>query len=207
MAKSLNKSKEKKGISRLFELAGSKKNKLIFACLLSVVSSAARLVPFFTIYGVIRELLAHYTLTGSTDKGKIYTLVIYTFAFLSSVLAHSSAYDIIFELRIRLMEKLARIPSGYFTGTTQGAIKKVISDDVEQIEVFIAHHIADIAAAVSMPLFTLLYLFIMDWRLALVTLLPIFFSVFLLASGLKNPKGAQLRWICTMPRKEWRAPL
>lgn len=53
--------KEKTGISRLFELAGQKKNKLIVACLLSGVSSAARLVPFFTIYGVIRELLLHYT--------------------------------------------------------------------------------------------------------------------------------------------------
>lgn len=200
MTQSSKNPKEKTGISRLFELAGSKKNKLIIACLLSVVSSAARLVPFFTIYGVIREILVYYTLAGAMDTEKIYTLVMYTFAaalvygicaFLSSALAHGSAYDIIFELRIRLMEKLARIPSGYFTGTTQGAIKKVISDDVEQIEVFIAHHIADIAAAVSMPLFTLIYLFIMDWRLALVTLLPIFVSVSLLACGLKNPKGAQ----------------
>ena len=89
------------------------------------------------------------------------------------------------------MEKLSRIPSGYFTGTTQGAIKKVISDDVEQIEVFIAHHIADIAAAAATPVFTLIYLFVMDWRLALVMLVPIFVSVFLLSSGLKNPRGAQ----------------
>ncbi|PYG89401.1 ATP-binding cassette subfamily B protein [Ruminiclostridium sufflavum DSM 19573] len=200
MAEASKKSKEKTGVSRLFELAGSKKNKLILACLLSVVSSAARLVPFFTIYGVIREILAHYTLAGAIDMKKIYTLVAYTFcaalvygicAFLSSSLAHGSAYDIIFELRIKLMEKLARIPSGYFTGTTQGAIKKVISDDVEQIEVFIAHHVTDISAAVSMPLFTLIYLFIMDWRLALVTLLPIFISIFLLAGSMKNPKGAQ----------------
>lgn len=192
--------KEKTGVSRLLELAGPKKNKLLLACLLSVISSAARLVPFFTIYGVIRELLWHYTTAGTMDTAKIYMLVLYTFAaalvygvctFTSSALAHGSAYDIIYELRVKLMEKLARIPSGYFTGTTQGAIKKVISDDVEQIEVFIAHHIADIAAAVATPAFTMIYLFIMDWRLALATLIPIFISVLLLAGGLKNPKGAQ----------------
>ena len=53
--------KEKQGLARLFELAGARKNKLTLACLLSVLSSAARIVPFFTIYGVVVELLAHYT--------------------------------------------------------------------------------------------------------------------------------------------------
>lgn len=200
MSKNDRTSKGKKGISRLLELAGTKKNKLFAACLLSVVSSAARLVPFFTIYGIIRELLWHYTSALAMDTKKIYTLVLYTFAaaliygvcaFVSSALAHSSAYDILYELRLKLMEKLSRIPSGYFTGTTQGAIKKILSDDVEQIEVFIAHHIADIAAAVATPVFTLIYLFVMDWRLAAVTLIPIFVSIFLLSSGLKNPRGAQ----------------
>ncbi len=200
MSKKTKTPKEKTGVSRLMELAGQKKNKLMAACLLSVAASAARLVPFFTIYRVIRELLAHYTLPEGSNAGYIYRQAAYTLAaalvygicaFASSVLAHGSAYDIIYELRLKLMEKLSRIPSGYFTGTTQGAIKKVISDDVEQIEIFIAHHIADIAAAVATPVFTLIYLFIMDWRLALVTLVPIFISVALLSGGLKNPKGAQ----------------
>lgn len=192
--------KEKTGVSRLLELAGPKKRKLLIACILSVLSSAARLIPFFTIHGVLRELLVNYTFAEAIDVAKIHTLVLVTFAaalaygvcaFCSSALAHSSAYDIIYELRVKLMDKLARIPAGYFTGTTQGAIKKTISDDVEQIEVFIAHHIADIAAAIATPIFTLLYLFAMDWRLALVTLIPIFVSILLLGSGLKNPKGAQ----------------
>ena len=192
--------KEKTGVSRLMELAGPKRNKIAAACLLSVASSAARLVPFFTIYGVIRELLAHYAVSTAVSTEKIHALALYTFAaalvygvcaFVSSMLAHGAAYDIIYELRLKLMEKLSRIPSGYFTGTTQGAIKKTVSDDVEQIEVFIAHHAADIAAAAATPVFTLAYLFIMDWRLALVTLIPIFVSVSLLSGGMKNPKGAQ----------------
>lgn len=52
--------KEKQGVARLFELAGQRGRKLTLACVLSVLSSAARIVPFFTIYGVVRELLAHY---------------------------------------------------------------------------------------------------------------------------------------------------
>ncbi len=202
MKQTLDTPKEKRGISRLFELAGSKKKKLILACSLSVLSSAARIIPFFTIYGVVQELLTHYTLSAEVDGDRIITLATITFgaallygicAYFSSALSHTAAYDIIYELRIKLMEKLSRISSSYFTGTTQGAIKKILSDDAAQIEAFIAHHICDIAAAISTPIFTLLYLFGMDWRLALVTLLPIFISLFLLSSCLKQPGKAALQ--------------
>lgn len=194
--------KRKQGLSRLFELAGGKRRKLVFACFLAVLSSAARIVPFFTIYGVVQELLAHYTLATEVDGGRIVLLAEVTFgaaliygicAYFSSAISHTAAYDIIYELRIQLMDKLARISSGYFTGTTQGAIKKIISDDAEQLEAFIAHHICDIAAAIATPVFTLLYLFGMDWRLTLVTLLPICISLCLLSACLKQPDKAALQ--------------
>lgn len=194
--------KEKQGFARLFELAGTKGRKLTLACFLSVLSSAARIVPFFTIYGVVRELLAHYTDPVGVDREAILVLCAVTFlaallygvcAYCSSALAHTAAYDIIYELRLKLMEKLSRISSGYFTGTTQGAVKKIVSDDSNQIEAFLAHHLCEIAAAVATPVFTLLYLFYMDWRLALVTLLPIVISMGLVASCLKQPDKAALQ--------------
>lgn len=188
--------KEKQGLARLFELAGARKNKLTLACLLSVLSSAARIVPFFTIYGVVVELLAHYTAPAEADQGKILALCAITFgaalvygvcAYASSAISHTAAYEIIYELRLQLMEKLSRISSGYFTGTTQGAIKKIVSDDSDQMEAFLAHHLCEIAAAIATPVFTLLYLFFMDWRLALVTLLPICISLWMLSSCLRQP--------------------
>lgn len=194
--------KEKQGIARLFELAGERKNKLTLACILAVLSSAARIVPFFTIYGAVAELLKHYTSVGDIDQRKLFTLCAVTFAaalvygicaYASSALSHTAAYDIIYELRLQLMEKLGHISSGYFTSTTQGAIKKIVSDDSEQIEAFLAHHLCEIAAAVATPVFTLLYLFYMDWRLALVTLLPILISVCMLASCLRQPDKAALQ--------------
>lgn len=195
-------SKPKKGLARLLELAGAKKQKLIAACLLSVLSSAARIVPFFTIYNVILELLRHYTDLDQINSMRIFICTAITFAavllygicaFSSSALAHTAAYDIIYELRLKLVEKLSRIPSGYFTHTTQGAIKKILSDDAEQLEVFLAHHICDIATAITMPVFTLLYLFFMDWRLALVTLAPIVISFCLLSTCLNKPDKAALQ--------------
>lgn len=194
--------KEKQGLARLFELAGARKKKLTLACLLSVLSSAARIVPFFTIYGVVVELLAHYTVPAEADQGKILALCAITFgaalvygvcAYASSAISHTAAYEIIYELRLQLMEKLARISSGYFTGTTQGAIKKIVSDDSDQIEAFLAHHLCEIAAAIATPVFTLLYLFFMDWRLALVTLLPICISLWMLSSCLRQPDKEALQ--------------
>lgn len=67
-----------------------------------------------------------------------------------------------------------------------------MSDDTEQIEVFIAHHLCDIAAAIATPVFTLLYLFL-DWRLALVTLITILISFILLGICLTRPDKAALQ--------------
>ena len=136
------------------------------------------------------------------DQDAILTLCAVTFgaalvyglcAFISSALSHTAAYEIIYDLRLQLMEKLSRVSSGFFTGTTQGAIKKVVSDDSNQIEAFLAHHLCEIAAAVATPVFTLLYLFGMDWRLAIVTLLPILISLVLLSACLKQPNKAALQ--------------
>ena len=194
--------KEKQGVARLFELAGQRKQKLILACTLSVLSSAARIVPFFTIYGVVRELLSHYQEPAMVDQNVLLMLCGVTFgaalayglcAFVSSALSHTAAYEIIYDLRLQLMEKLSRVSSVFFTGTTQGTIKKVVSDDSNQIEAFLAHHLCEIAAAVATPIFTLLYLFVMDWRLAIVTLLPILISLILLSTCLKQPDKAALQ--------------
>ena len=104
--------KEKQGFARRFELAGQRGRKLTLACVLSVLSSAARIVPFFTIYGVVRELLAHYQEPSMVDQDAILTLCAVTFgaalvyglcAFISSALSHTAAYEIIYDLRLQLM--------------------------------------------------------------------------------------------------------
>lgn len=200
--KSKQNGKQKEGVSRLIEMAGTKKNKLIIACILSVISALSRIIFFFTIYGVIREILFHYNSPSGIDINTIFmycgiTLIgvaLYGIcAFTSSALSHTAAYDLLYEIRIKLLDKMSRISVGYFTGTTQGAIKKIMTDDVEEIEVFVAHNLSDIVAAVAAPLFTIVFLFLMDWRLALITLLPIVISIMLLGSCLKQKDKAALQ--------------
>ena len=194
--------KKKEGLARLMELAGTKKAGLTAACTLSVLSSVCRIVPYFTIYKILTKLVQIYSAGGVFSFAEVRLPVILTavsavlygiFAYASAMLSHGAAFDILYELRMKLMEKMGRISSGYYTANTQGAIKKLLIEDVEQIEIFIAHSMCEVAAAVATPLLTITVLFLVDWRLTLVSLLPIVCSFVILAMALKKPDGARLQ--------------
>ncbi|MBR1863810.1 MAG: ABC transporter ATP-binding protein [Ruminococcus sp.] len=192
--------KKKEGAARLMELAGTKKSGLTAACTLSVLSSVFKTVPYFTIYEILKRLIKSYSSGSSFAFSEVRTLVILTAvsavlygvcAYASAMLSHGAAFDILYELRMKLMEKMGRISSGYYTSNTQGSIKKLLIEDVEQIEIFIAHSMCEVAAAIATPLLTIIVLFIVDWRLTLVSLLPIICSFVILAMALKKPDGAK----------------
>ncbi|MBQ4465307.1 MAG: ABC transporter ATP-binding protein [Oscillospiraceae bacterium] len=193
---------KKEGIARLMELAGTKKAGLTAACTLSVLSSVCRIIPYFTIYRVLQELIRCFSSGEPFTFASVKWLVLLTaasavlygvFAYASAMLSHGAAFDILYELRMKLMEKMGRISSGYYTSNTQGAVKKLLMEDVEQIEGFIAHSMCEVSAAIATPLLTIVILFAVDWRLTLVSLLPIMFSFVILAMALKKPDGAQLQ--------------
>jgi len=112
-------------------------------------------------------------------------------AYSSAMISHGAAFDILYDLRMKLMEKMGKISSGYYTSNTQGSIKKLLIDDVEQIEIFIAHSMCEVAAAIATPVFTIIVLFITDWRLTFVSLIPILCSFVILAMALRKPDGAK----------------
>ena len=208
--------KKKEGTARLMELAGTKKAGLTAACTLSVLSALFRIVPYFTIYLILKKLISCYSSGGEFTFSAVRTPVLITAAsallygvcaYASAMLSHSAAFDILYELRMKLMEKMGRISSGYYTANTQGSIKKLLIEDVEQIEGFIAHSMCEVAAAIAAPLFTVIVLFIVDLRLTLVSLLPIVCSFVILGMALKKPDGAKHQkkiWL-TASRK-WRVP-
>ena len=68
---------------------------------------------------------------------------------------------------------------GYFTDKSSGEIKKILSEDVENIELFVAHHLPDVVTGVALPLLTIGYFFIVDWRMGLVALIPLPISTIL----------------------------
>ena len=196
------KSKQKQGLARLFELAGKKKGKLVAASFFSVVSSFSRIIFYFSIYLVIKCVLQNYSNLAGIDKVLIikYSLfslagiILYALcAFISSSISHVAAYDLLYEIRIALMEKMSRISAGFFDSVTQGSIKKIMADDVESIEEFVAHSFSELVAGIATPLFIIIYLFTVNWKLSLIILLPIIISIFLLGMCLTQKDKALLQ--------------
>ena len=175
----------KKGILRLIELAGEKKYWLLCSAILAIISTIAQFVPYVTIFKILQELGFHAESPGEVDASFIkhwcyialLSFIIYSvLLLLSLIFSHIAAFNILYKLRIRLSNKLTRLPLGYFSNTTSGHIKKVMAEDVDRLELFIAHHIPDIISAVLFPLFIIGYMFIIDWRLA-----TIVFAIFIIA--------------------------
>jgi ATP-binding cassette subfamily B protein IrtA len=77
------------------------------------------------------------------------------------------------DLRSRLLSKMSRLPLGWFTARGSGAIKQLVSDDTLSLHYLVTHAIPDAVNAVVAPLAVLIYLFAVDWRVALVLFGPV----------------------------------
>ena len=164
-------------MKRLLQIAGQRKGLLFTSCILAVLHSVLSLVPYALVFYIIKELtkrVPDFSLTYSYVSYAIGAILISMLAFfLSGVLSHIAAFNILYGLRKTLTNKVGVLPMGYLSHRNSGAFKKIISDDVEQIETFVAHQIPDFVKAAALPLLTISYLFKEDWRLALISCLPL----------------------------------
>lgn len=171
--------KRKTGLARLIEIAGTKRRLLIGAMLLAVITAIVQFVPIIAVYNILIELAEHALDPSLIDKayiwlwsyialGAFFAFGVLTFA--SLMLSHIAAFNILYEIRMQLAQKMVRLPLGFFSRRASGELKKIMSDDLERIELFIAHHIPDIVTALLFPLILVSYMFAVDWRLAIVVL-------------------------------------
>jgi len=82
-------------------------------------------------------------------------------------LAHRTAYELLYDLRLTLARKLARLPLGYFQKRDTGRLKHTMHEQVERIEEGVAHLIPDVASSIAVPMIAYAAMFALDWRLAL----------------------------------------
>ncbi|UNC93100.1 ABC transporter ATP-binding protein [Candidatus Contubernalis alkaliaceticus] len=193
--------KQKKGLSRLLQIAGTKKILILISMFLSVLATMAHFVPYIAIYLLIQELLLHLQDISAVNTSYVWRLALISIGsiglfgvilYTAFMFSHVAAFNILYEIRVALAEKLSKLPMGYFTGRASGEIKKVMSEDVERVELFVAHHIPDLTAAVIFPLLTLAYLFLMDWRLALASFFPIPLALALQSSMFFSKKTGEI---------------
>ncbi|HIP83807.1 MAG TPA: ABC transporter ATP-binding protein [Desulfocapsa sulfexigens] len=186
----------------LLHLAAPQKGKLILSVLFATIGEGCGIVPFFAIYKIITEIADKPI--ANIEQRYIYTLIMYAivaiilkhlFLGISTALSHVSAYNILYDLRVAIARKIRSLPLGYFNRKNTGAIKKLMSEDVEQLELFLAHNIPDFIAAFVYIILTATVLFIVDWRLALAATLVIPAGMFLQMMIMRSGREFMHEWL------------
>lgn len=147
----------------------------LVACgLLSAVSSLAGMAPLLAVVEVSRRLL-----NGGADVWPIIIVAVVALAakqlgvLTAGVLTHLADIQVSFRIRRELLAKLSRVPLTWFSERNSGIVKKAVEDDVAALHRLVAHSVVELSAASVPPVVAFVYLFALDWRMALATLLPV----------------------------------
>lgn len=149
----------------------------IAAGILQGLVTLIELAPFFLLVELSRRLLA-----GEGPGGELWTIGIWAVVLMAlgallaaTLLLWLHVVDARFErdLRRRLLGKLARLPLGWFGARGSSQVKRVIQDDTLALHYLVTHAVGDAVAAVVAPVLVLVYLFVVDWRLALLMFVPV----------------------------------
>lgn len=159
-----------------------------------------QLVPFAAVYFIMKELLENAATPDLIDSTLILhwgvlalvsLLLSLAMLYASTMASHVSAFRILYGLRLKLAEHLARLPMGYHTRQSTGTIKKILEFSVEKIESFIAHQLPDFVAAAATPLIILTFMFSLDWRLALSCAVPIIAAFLIQGLAFMGKRGLE----------------
>ena len=186
----MEKKKKNNAFRWILHFAGQCRGRLTASVLLAILGSACGVVPYLAVTQIIIRIL-----------GKNYDLVpIGLLALLallgylggtwlntaSTMLSHRSAFMILKNIRTELTAKLSRVPMGTILDTPSGNFKTLLVDTVEKLELPLAHMIPELTANILIPVLMLLYLFVLDWRIALISLITIPIGLFCYMGMMKD---------------------
>ncbi len=156
---------------------------LVVGGLAQALLAVVQIVPFILFAEVARLFLRGAGVDEFIAVGVAALLVMALSATGTTVLLFGMhLYDARFAaaLRRRLMDKLSTLPLGWFTNRKAADVKTLVGDDVAALHYVVTHSVLDLVAAVVTPVVTLGYLFVVQWRLALVLLLPLVVFLFVM---------------------------
>ena len=177
----------------LLKLSGQHKIKLIVSAMFSIISTTLSAIPYLLVYSIILEIF-----NKEISYNKIKSLVFIAILFiilgvaariLSGIFSHISAFNILYKIRIDLIEHMSKLNMGFFKKNMTGKLKKIINEDVEKLENFIAHQIPDLSSAFATPLIFLGIMFYFNWQLSLVLFIPIILGILAQSGMFKNYMG------------------
>ncbi len=190
--------KEQSPIGRIWQLGEEQHGKLITAVILAVVGTACGIFPYFAAAKIIVLLLAHETSFSLYLPWILTALVVFlvrTLLYNTSLdISHKATFSILKSIRQKLLNKLSRLPLGTVIDMQSGKLKEIIVDQVDSMETTLAHLFPEMTSNITAPLLIVIYLFVLDWRLALLSLavFPIAFIFMMTVMGgyAKDYEGA-----------------
>ena len=172
--------KKQSNLSRLLQIAGNHKYLIYASWVLSAISAFIALVPFYYIWKVIQEVLEvapDFSLAQNlTHNGwmavlfSVITVLVYIAGLMCS---HKGAFRIATNLRLQTMEHIVKLPLGFVESFGSGKLRKIVNESSAATETYLAHQLPDRANAIATPCGLLILLVVFDWRLGLLSLIPV----------------------------------
>lgn len=180
------KTEKKSWLQALFAYAEGERKRMLLSIVLSVLSVMTGLLPFYCMYRMICLFAAGGAAAGEVVRWCLLALLCYAGKILlfslSTGVSHTMAYTILESLRLRLADRFLHAPLGDVEAHSIGEIKSTMVDKIEGIEPPLAHMIPEGAGHVVLPIVSIIALAVLDWRLALASLVT--FPVSFLCMGL-----------------------
>lgn len=172
--------KKQSNLSRLLSYAGGHKYFTYASWVLSGISALTALVPFWYIWKIINEVLDVSPNFGSAANLTHYGIMAMAYAIVSYLIyigallcSHLAAFRIAANMRIDITEHIAKLPIGFTDSFGSGKLRKIINDSTAATETYLAHQLPDKYAAMATPVGLLALLLVFDWRLGLLSLVPV----------------------------------
>ena len=185
--------KKSSDLSRLLGYAGGRRVLTYLSWVLSAVSALVALVPFWYIWRILKEVLEtapdfaaaiHIVPWGWRAVGfAVLSVLLYIAGLMCS---HLAAFRIATNLRLALTEHIARLPLGQIQVSGSGKLRRTIADTAGAAETFLAHQLPDQYRAMATVAGLLVLLLAFDWRLGLLSLLPVAFAIVALAARVQE---------------------
>ena len=177
--------KPKTGLARCLEMASGKKGLIIVSAILSALAAVSLFIPYISVYLIIRELVGVFPEMAAVNISTVLTYawmalggiagnIILYFAALTC--SHLAAFGTLYELKLLFSRHITQIPLGYHLAIGSGKLRKIMDENIESIEGFIAHQLPDFVGALVAPVAMIFILLGVDWRFGIVTLLGIVLS-------------------------------
>ena len=187
---SMEKQKKQSSLGTLWSWGKAHHGKFIVSIILAILGVACQMIPYFCVVNLIAKMFAGETTFSAYLPVCLVALAGYCgkvlFSNLSTVISHNAAYSTLRDLRERVVEKLAKVPMGTILDTPSGHYKSIIVDRIEGMEVPFAHLLPEMTSNMLVPLFIIVYLFVLDWRMALLSLATLFIGLVIMSIGMRN---------------------